>query len=68
MKAVSDVYSPLSGEIIAVNEDLDGNEEQVNQAPYAEGWLFEIAFSRSEEIDGLMDAAAYQKFVAEQEH
>jgi len=67
VKAVSDVFSPVTGEIVAVNEDLDGNEESINEAPYGAGWLFRIKLSDASELDGMMDVAAYQAFVAEQE-
>jgi glycine cleavage system H protein len=67
VKAVSDVYAPVSGEIVAVNEDLDGNEESVNEDPYGAGWLFQVELSDPSELDGTMDAEAYKAFVAEQE-
>lgn len=68
VKAVSDVFSPLSGEIVAVNEDLDGGEEAVNEDPYGAGWLFQVKLSDPSELDDTMDVAAYQAFVAEQDH
>jgi len=67
VKAVSDVFSPVTGEIVAVNEDLDGSEESVNEAPYGAGWLFRIKLSDASELEGMMDVAAYQAFVAEQD-
>jgi glycine cleavage system H protein len=68
VKAVSDVYAPVAGKVVAVNEDLDGNEENVNKDPYGEGWLYRLEVADAAELDGLMDAAAYGRFVAEQGH
>jgi glycine cleavage system H protein len=59
-KSVSDIYAPVSGEVVAVNEALDATPELVNSDPYAGGWLFEIAPSDADELGRLMDAAAYQ--------
>jgi glycine cleavage system H protein len=67
VKAVSDVYSPLTGELVAVNEELDGSEESINEDPYGAGWLFQIKMSDLAELDGMMDAEAYKAFVAEQD-
>jgi glycine cleavage system H protein len=63
VKAASDVYSPLSGEIVAVNEALRDTPETVNQHPYGDGWLFKVRLSDPAELDHLMDAAAYQAAV-----
>ena len=68
VKAVSDVFSPLTGEIAAVNEDLDGAEESVNEDPYGAGWLFQVKIADASELDGMMDVEAYKAFVAEQDH
>ncbi len=68
VKAVSDVYSPLSGEIVAVNEDLDGGEESINEDPYGAGWLFQIRLADLAQLDDMMDLEAYRAFVAEQDH
>jgi glycine cleavage system H protein len=59
-KSVSDVYAPLSGEVVARNDALDATPELVNNDPYVGGWLFEVVPSDRSELDGLMDAAAYQ--------
>jgi glycine cleavage system H protein len=59
-KSVSDLYAPVSGEVVAVNESLDATPELVNSDAYAGGWLFEITPSDRDELGGLMDAAAYQ--------
>lgn len=63
VKAASDVYSPVSGEVIAVNEALKGSPELVNQDPYGEGWLFKLKLSNPAELEQLLDAAAYGKVV-----
>ena len=59
-KSVSDVYAPLDGTVVAVNESLDQNPEMVNSDPYGEGWLYELRLSDPSAVDGLMDAEAYQ--------
>lgn len=58
-KSVSDVYSPLTGEITAVNEALDATPEAVNTDPYGEGWMFEIKGTHASEVEELIDAEAY---------
>lgn len=65
-KTVSDIYAPVSGQVVEVNEGLDGDEEQVNKDPYGAGWLFKIKLSDAGELASLMDAAAYQAHVAAQ--
>jgi glycine cleavage system H protein len=60
VKAVSDVISPLSGEIIAVNETLADSPEKINDDPYGEGWLVKISLSDPSEAEALLDAAAYE--------
>lgn len=59
-KSVSDIYAPVSGEVVSRNESLDATPELVNSDAYGEGWLFEVKPSDASEVDGLMDAAAYQ--------
>ena len=59
-KSVSDVYAPVSGEVVAVNADLDGQPELLNTDPYGAGWLFEVVPSEAGAVDGLLDAAAYE--------
>jgi glycine cleavage system H protein len=61
VKAASDVYSPVSGEVLAVNEALDDEPEIINDDPYGAGWLIEVKLSNPSELNGLMDAAAYKK-------
>lgn len=60
-KSVSDLYSPLAGEITAVNEALDATPELVNSDPYGEGWIFELKPSDPAAVDELMDDTAYQE-------
>ncbi|HWJ66709.1 MAG TPA: glycine cleavage system protein GcvH [Nocardioides sp.] len=59
-KSVSDVYAPVTGEIVAVNEALDATPELVNNDPYGAGWLFEVVPADESAVDGLLDAAAYE--------
>lgn len=65
VKAASDVYSPLSGEVIAANESLGAAPELVNQDPYGNGWLFKLKPSNTGELAQLLDAKAYGKVVEE---
>ena len=60
VKAVSDVFAPMSGEIVAVNAALQDEAEKVNDDPYGEGWLVRVKLSDPSEADGLMDAEAYR--------
>ena len=60
VKAVSDVIGPLSGEVIAVNEELSDSPETINEDPYGEGWLVRVKLSDPSEQDSLMDASAYE--------
>ena len=66
VKAVSDVISPLSGEVIEVNAKAVESPETVNEDPYGEGWLIRIRLSDPSEAESLMDAEAYKSFLAEQ--
>ncbi|WP_343346700.1 glycine cleavage system protein GcvH [Sphingomicrobium sp. XHP0239] len=63
VKAASDVYAPVSGEVTEGNEKLDGEPALVNSDPEGEGWFFKIKLSDTSELDGLMDEAAYKDFV-----
>jgi glycine cleavage system H protein len=66
VKAVSDVVSPLSGEIVEINQKVVDAPETVNDDPYGEGWLVRIRLSEPSEADGLLDVDAYRKVLAEQ--
>ena len=63
VKAVSDVFAPLSGEIVEVNEALADNPEKVNQDPYGEGWMVKVRLSDPSELDQLMDVNAYRELL-----
>jgi glycine cleavage system H protein len=63
VKAVSDVYSPLSGEVLAVNEAVSETPELVNEDPYDAGWLIRVKLSEPSETEKLLDAAAYRKLL-----
>ena len=63
VKAASDVYMPVSGEILEVNEVLEDSPELVNQDPYGEAWFVRIAMADLSELDGLMDAEAYKAYL-----
>jgi glycine cleavage system H protein len=66
VKAVSEVYAPLSGEIVAVNDAVADRPELINEDPYGEGWLVRVKLSDPSEVDELMDAAAYRQMLTEE--
>jgi glycine cleavage system H protein len=63
VKAVSDIYSPVSGEVVAINELLSKSPEKLNEDPHGGAWLIKVKLSAPNEIDGLMHAADYQKYI-----
>jgi glycine cleavage system H protein len=65
VKAVSDVYAPMSGEIVAVNDAVAERPELINEDPYGEGWLVRVKLSDPSEVDELLDADAYRKLLQE---
>lgn len=65
VKAVSDLYSPGTGTVTAVNEELKNSPDKINEAPH-EAWIIKIELSDPSEVDKLLDAAAYEKFVSEE--
>ncbi|MFN7925233.1 MAG: glycine cleavage system protein GcvH [Bryobacteraceae bacterium] len=65
VKAVSDIYSPVSGEIAAINDALTASPEKVNASAHGDGWLVKVKLSAPEEINQLMTAADYQKYLGE---
>ncbi len=67
VKAASDIYAPLAGDIVAVNEELEASPELVNSAPYTDGWLFQIKAADESEFAGLLDAEAYEATLDEDE-
>jgi glycine cleavage system H protein len=66
VKAVSEVVAPLSGEVVEVNVKVVAEPETINEDPYGEGWLIRIRLSDPDEVEALLDAAAYRALVAEQ--
>lgn len=65
VKAASDVYSPLSGEVIEDNSDVESSPEMVNSSPFEDAWLIKLKLSDESQLDGLLDAEAYEKLIAE---
>ncbi|NOR13228.1 MAG: glycine cleavage system protein GcvH [Candidatus Aminicenantes bacterium] len=63
VKAVSDIYSPLSGEVIAINEELDGSPEMVNEDPHGKGWIIRLKLRDETEIEKLMSVSDYERFL-----
>ncbi|KAJ1959811.1 glycine cleavage system H-protein subunit [Dipsacomyces acuminosporus] len=61
VKSTSDIYTPLSGEIVEANESVISNTKLINKAAESDGWLFKVKFSSQEEVDNLLDEAAYKK-------
>ncbi|MFC0119913.1 glycine cleavage system protein GcvH [Pseudoalteromonas xiamenensis] len=66
VKAASDIYAPIGGEIVAINEDLEGSPELVNSDPYGDGWLFKVKASDLEELENLLDAEGYANSIDEE--
>ena len=66
VKAASDIYAPIAGEILEVNEALTDSPELVNSAPYTDGWMFKIKASDEAEVAGLLDAAGYKNAIDEE--
>jgi len=64
VKAASDVYMPVGGEILEINEELEDSPELVNKDPYGEAWLVRVRFNDPGELDDLMDAGAYEEYIA----
>jgi glycine cleavage system H protein len=63
VKAVAEIYSPVTAEVVAVNEELLDAPEKVNEDPYGMGWLVELRYEDEVELEGLMDAKTYEEFV-----
>lgn len=66
VKAVSDIYAPVTGEVVEVNEELPDTPELVNTSPYEDGWMVKIKLADTSELDGLLNADAYKAFVEEE--
>ena len=67
VKSVSELFCPVSGEIVEVNDALSDAPETVNEDPYGDGWMLKVAISDPDEVEALMDADAYEAFLAEGE-
>ncbi len=65
VKAASDIYMPIAGEIVEVNEALDDEPELINNSPYEAGWLFKIKYNREEDVDDLLSAEEYEDLCEE---
>ena len=63
VKAVSDVFAPLTGEVVAVNDTLSDSPEQINDDPYGDGWLVRVKLTDPGQVDGLLDVDAYKKLL-----
>ena len=66
VKAASDIYAPISGKVVAVNEELIDSPEKVNESPYEDGWLFQIEVEDPSSLEQLMDADAYAEYLEEE--
>jgi glycine cleavage system H protein len=66
VKAVSDIYAPVSGKVVEVNDDLPENPEMLNEDAYGDGWIIKIEMNDLEELQDLMTAAEYEEYVAEE--
>jgi len=64
VKAVSDIFSPVSGQVMEVNTDLLDHPERVNEDPFGQGWLIRVTMSRTGELDGLMSAVEYESYIS----
>ncbi|HWP65576.1 MAG TPA: glycine cleavage system protein GcvH [Candidatus Limnocylindria bacterium] len=67
-KSVSDLFAPVSGEVVAVNDRLAEQPELVNQSPYQDGWMIRVRIGKAGELGELLDAAAYEAHVASEHH
>lgn len=68
VKAASDIFAPLSGQVIAINEDLEESPELVNSEPYEDGWFFKIKLSDADELNTLLDADGYAEVCEAEDH
>ena len=66
VKSVSDVFAPLTGEVVEVNEDLENHPEWVNEDPFGTGWIYKLK-TASTNLSGMMDGAVYEKYLSDQE-
>jgi len=68
VKAASDIYSPVSGEVVEVNETLNDKPETINEDAWGEGWIYVVRMSDRAELDQLLDAGAYEELVENEDH
>ena len=67
VKAASDIFAPLSGTVVAVNEDLREHPELINQDPYGQGWIFQIRMRETHEVEWLLTAGGYRELIGDEE-
>ena len=67
VKAASDTYAPLTGEVVAINEELEDSPEKINDDPYGDGWMYKIKLDDPEEVGDLLDPDAYSETIADDE-
>jgi len=67
VKAASDIFTPVSGDVIDINHTLEDHPEYVNQSPYGDGWIIKVRMSDASELNDLMDSEQYQQFVQQEE-
>lgn len=67
-KAASELYSPASGEVIAINNDLISNPQWINESPFEKGWMLKIKIENQKELEQLMDEVTYQDFIKKESH
>ena len=65
VKAASDTYAPISGEVVEINEDLEDAPERINVDPYGDGWMYKLAIEDPEELENLLDADAYSESIVD---
>lgn len=65
VKTVSDLYSPVSGEVVEINEDVTGSPEQINKDPYGNGWIIKVKTSDPADLDSLLTADAYKEMIGQ---
>jgi len=67
VKAASDTYAPVSGEVVEINEELEGAPDRINNDPYGDGWMYRVSLEDPEEIEDLLDAEAYADSIEEED-
>jgi len=65
VKAASDTYAPISGEVVEINDDLEDSPERINTDPYGDGWMYKLAIEDPEELENLLDSAAYAESIVD---